>query len=229
MPMKLYDTKEAVPEAVRATAIETKDGKFAVDEVDPALGEAGKRALEEERAARKKEADARKAAEKERDDLKRAAEAREKGISDDELQKIRDKEAADRKPIEEERDRLKQENRKLKLDDRARALALKAGVMPDRLDKAMKDLAGRLDLTEGGDTIIVKDAKGGVTTETIEDFLSKTYKAEAPFFYAGPGGSGSGGDGSSGGGGGGYDAVAAGKAAAEEQKKGREQNSLAFK
>lgn len=42
---------------------------------DPPLGEAGQRALEREREARKNEERARKAAEKERDDLKRAQES----------------------------------------------------------------------------------------------------------------------------------------------------------
>jgi hypothetical protein len=233
MPIKLYDKRDDVPEAQRAAAIETRDGKFAAEEVpDPALGDAGKKALQAERDRADKAERDRKAAEKERDELKLKAEAAEKGITEAELQKIRDAEAAGRKPIEEERDRVKAENRKLKLDDRVRALGVKYGWMPDRIEKAMKDLQGRVDLTEDEKGIVVKDANGNVTTETIDNFLEKTYKAEAPFFYAGSGGSGSGSDGSGGGGSGGEgteDAVKAGKAAAAEQKKGREANALAFK
>lgn len=195
MPLKLYDTKDAVPEAQREAAIETKDGKFAVSDDDPALGEAGKRALEQEREARRKADDARKAAERERDELKRTAEAKAAGISEAELTKIREAEAAARKPIEEERDRVLAENRKLKLTDRVQALALKNGVMQDRIKQAMKILDERTDLTDAGG-IVVKDEDGKVTTETIDDFLAKTFKKEAPWFYRGTGASGSGASGS---------------------------------
>lgn len=230
MPMKLYDSKDAVPEAQRAAAVETKEGKFAVAE-DPAdLGEAGKKAIADERAARKAAEDKLKAAEKERDDLKLKADAAAKGITEAELQKIRDDEAKNRKPIEDENARIKAENRKLKLTDRVRAMGVKFGWMSDRVEKAMKDLEGRVDLTEDGNSIVVKDAAGNVTAEKIEDFLSTTYKKEAPFFYAGTGASGSGSNGSEGGpaGDGVEAAKAAGKAAAEQQKQGREQNKLAF-
>jgi hypothetical protein len=85
MPLKLYDTQDAVPEAQRANAIETKDGKFAVVEEDPQLADAGKRALDAERKRARDAEEARKAAEKERDDLKRARDAAAKGISEEEL------------------------------------------------------------------------------------------------------------------------------------------------
>lgn len=228
MPIKIYDTKDAVPEAQRATAIETKDGKWAVEEE---LGDGGKKAIDAMKRERDDAEKARKAAEKERDELKLKADAAAKGITEAELQKIREDEAKKLKPIEEERDRVKAENRKLKLDDRVRALGLKYGWMPDRVEKAMRDLQGRVDLTEDEKSIVVKDAAGNLTTEPIDDFLQKTYKKEAPFFYAGSGGAGSGSEGS--GGGAGEDvaaaAVKAGKAAAAEQKKGRKENELAFK
>jgi hypothetical protein len=231
MPLKTYDKRDAVPEAQRDSAIETKDGKFVVEEVSTDLGEAGKKALQEERDARKKAEEARKAAEKERDELKLKADAAARGITEAELQKIRDKEAADRKPIEDELTKTKAEIRKLKLTDRVKALALAKGVMPDRIEKAMRDLEGRVDLTEDGSSIVVKDSKGTVTTETIENFLEKTYKAEAPFFYAGSGAQGGGSDGSDGGAATGdalEAAKKAGKDAAEQAKKGRDENKLAF-
>jgi shikimate 5-dehydrogenase len=54
-------------------------------------------------------------------------------------------------------------------------------------------------LAEGSDTnIVVKDKDGKATTEKIEDFLSKTFKKEKPWLYAGSGGSGSGATGSGG-------------------------------
>lgn len=225
MPLKTYDTKESVPEAQRATAIETKDGKFVVEEVDTTLGDRGAAALEKERADRKKAEDARKLAEKERDELKLKVDAAAKGITEVELQKIRDAEAAKIKPIEEERDRLARENRQLKLTDRVKALALASGVMPDRIGKVMKDLEGRVDLTEDGNSIVVKDAEGKVTATTIENFLTTDYKKEAPFFYKGTGAAGSDSTGSEGGGGSGYDPVAAGKAKAKAQVGAREERA----
>lgn len=196
--LKLYDSLDAVPEALRATAVETKDGKLAVSEDDPALGDAGKAALEAERTARTAAEKARKDAEKERDELKRSAEARAKGVTEEELQRIRDAEAAARRPIEEERDRLAAENKKLKLTDRVQALALKHGVMADRIEDAMKLLDGRTDLGDA-DGIVVLDKAGKVTAEPIDDFLSKTFKKEKPWLYAGSGATGGGSSGSEGG------------------------------
>src|SRR4051812_15285564 len=146
MPLKLYDTQDAVPEAQRANAIETKDGKFAVVEEDPQLADAGKRALDAERKRARDAEEARKAAEKERDDLKRTADAKAKGISEEELQKIRDAEAAARKPIEDERDRLAAENLKLKRDDKVQKLYLDNGGMSDRVEDAMDQLLKRTEL-----------------------------------------------------------------------------------
>jgi hypothetical protein len=201
MPLKYFDTKDLVPEAQRETAIALADGKFAVlEEPAPAeLDAAGRKALDEERESRKREEKARKAAEKERDDLKRAADARARGVTEEELQRIRDDEAAARKPLEDERDRLAAENKRLKHTDKVRALALKHGVMADRIDDAMLILEKRTDLGDSGG-IIVLDKEGKATAEAIDDFLGKTWKAEKPWFYKGTGASGSGSNGSEGGG-----------------------------
>ena len=228
MPMPIFDTQEAVPEAFRAE-YEEREGKWHPKIPDVAKLE---KSIADEREKAETERKARNKAEGERDALKRAKDAKDKGITEEQLADIQSKEAAARKPIEEERDRLAAENRKLKLTDRVKALALAAGVMPDRITKAMKDLESRVDLTEDGNSIVVKDAAGKVTAETIEDFLGKTYKSEAPFFYAGTGAPGSGAEGSSSSSGaqnGSYDPVAAGKAAAKEQKKTAGDNALAFR
>jgi hypothetical protein len=199
MPLKLYDTRELVPEALRATAIETKDSKFAVEEVDPTLGEAGKRALEAERERADTAEKARKAAEKKAADLEREKEARAKGISEEELTKIREAEALARKPIEAERDAALVENRKLKLTDRVQALALKHGVMADRLDDAMLVIEKRTDLGDAGG-IVYKDKDGKVTADDAPTFFTKL-KAEKGWFFAGSGASGSSATGSHGSGG----------------------------
>lgn len=227
--LKEYDTKELVPEKLRESALELKSGKWAVDEPDPSLGEKGEKALQAMKDKARDEERLRKVAEKERDELKLAAEAKDKGITKEALDEIRAKEALARKPLEDENAALKAKLRKATLTDRLEAKLLKAGAMPDRVKKALKDLEGRVDLTDDGEDFVVKDANGKVTSETIDDFVSKTYKTESPFFYTGTNGSGSGAEGETGAGGTGYDPVKAGKAAAAEQKKSAAENSLAFK
>ena len=197
MPLPIYDTQDAVPDDVRDDYVE-HEGKWQPKAVVELAVEKRKRAtlLNEKREAERLQ----KEAQDKLDAAERAAEAARKGISEDELQKIRDAEAAARRPIEEERDRLKAENRKLKLTDRVQSLALKHGVMPDRIEDAMLALERRTDLGDN-DGIVVKDKDGNLTAETIDSFLSKTFKAEKPWLYAGSGASGSGADGSRGSGG----------------------------
>jgi hypothetical protein len=197
MPFAIYDKEADVPDAQR-DVYEEKDGKWHpkvpdVTNLRSALQTERERATEQERL--------RKAAEKERDDLRRAEKAKAAGISDDELQKLRDDEAKARKPLEDKIAEQDKRIRQLTLTDRVKALALAAGVMPDRIKQAMKILDERTDLTDA-DGIVVKDEDGKVTTETIDDFLAKTFKKESPWFYAGSGASGSGASGSSGSGGG---------------------------
>jgi hypothetical protein len=198
MPFPTYAKQDEIPEAFRSE-YEEREGAWHpkvpdVTKLNSALQSERVRAAEQERL--------RRAAEKELDDLKRAEKAKAAGISDEEMQKLRDDEAKARKPLEDELSTVKAENRKLKLTDRVKALALAAGVMPDRIKQAMKILDERTDLTDASG-IVVKDEDGKITTETVEDFLGKTFKKESPWFYAGTGASGSGALGSSGGGGGG--------------------------
>jgi hypothetical protein len=222
-------TREAVPEKQREAAIETKDGKFAVADEGEELGEAGKAALEKERKAKKEQKDRADALERERDELKQAAEAAAKGITREKLDEINAAAEKKFKPIVDENAELKAKLRKVQLTDRLEARFLKAGGKKERWAKAKKDLETRVDLTDDGEDFIVKDENGKVTSETLDDFLSTTYKKEAPFFYQGVNSSGSGAEASEGAGGSGYDPVKAGKAAAEAQKKANEQNALAFK
>jgi hypothetical protein len=225
MPLPVFDKQEDVPEAFRPE-YEERDGKW-----HPKVPDVQKlnSALESERTRAANEEKARKAAEKERDDLKRAQTARDKGISEEELQKIRDEEAKARKPLEDENAALKAENDKLKRLDRVRAIALEKGVMTDRIEDAMTLLDPRTELTKEG-TIAVRDKNGAVTVEKIEDFLEKTFKAEKPWLYRGSESSGSGAEGSNGGAGqGSYDPVKAGKDAAAAQKANTGEKSLAFR
>lgn len=231
MPIKKVAKLDELPEPQRAGALKLEDGSYIVDEpVDTAaLRAEGQRALDAERERADAAERERKRLEREYAALKREQEAREKGTTKEEIERLRAEDAAARKPLEDKIAALEKENRTLKLDDKVRQIALDKGIMKTRIAKAMKDLDGRFELTADGTGIIVKGADGKATTETVEDFFTKTYKEEAPFFYEGPGGSGSGAEqGGSGSGAGGYDPVAAGKAAAAAQKKDAGQNALAF-
>lgn len=196
MPFAIYDAQDAVPDDLR-DVYEEKEGKWHAKVPDVTALTSG---IEKERQRAEAEEKARKKAERDLADLRRKETAVQHGISDEQLQKLRDEDEAKRKPIEEERDRLRAENRKLKLTDRVQKMALDAGVMPERIEDAMMSLERRTELTDG-DNIIVNDKAGHATTEKIEDFLAKTFKAEKPWLYQGSGG-GSGGSGAGGSGGG---------------------------
>jgi len=201
LALPVFDKEEDVPEAFKAI-YEERDGKWhpkATEVPDVSKLEA---TLQKERDDRK-EADKRaKKAEEDLAALKLTKKAKENGVTDQQLQEIRDAEALARKPILDENEQLKAENLKVTLVDHVRYLALNFGVMIDRIDKAMKDLApgpnGRIDRTEDKKGFLVRDAAGKVTAETVEDFLKITYKKECPFFYKGSGAGGSGAGGSDG-------------------------------
>lgn len=197
MTFPTFKTADEVPEAFRSE-YEEKDGEWKPKENEEARKDRQRRArlLDE----KKEEERRRIEAEKERDDLKRELEGKKSGATDEVLERLRkedaDKRAKELTPVATERDQLKIENRKLKRDDKLSALAIKHGIMGDRLEDAMLALEKRVDLSEGGDSFIVKDKEGQVTTETVDDFLSKTFKAEKLWLYGGSGASGSGAGGS---------------------------------
>jgi hypothetical protein len=201
MPLPTFKTLEEIPEAFRSE-YEQVDNEWRpkAQRTDDDVQKT-KAALDNEREQRKTEEKARKLAEKERDDLKRARDAAAKGISEEELQKIRDDEAKARKPIEDERDRLAAENLKLKRDDKVRALYLKHDGMSDRVDDAMDQLLKRTELGDA-DGIVFKDEKGQVTADDAETFFKK-FRTVKPWLFKGSGASGSGAEGSNGSGGGG--------------------------
>jgi hypothetical protein len=187
MPFPIYDTQDEVPEAFRAE-YEEREGKW-----HPKVPDVTnlKTALQSERDRATREEAARKAAETERDTLRRKGSAKEKGVTEEQLAALRAdderKRKADLEPLQRENQELKKENRKLKLTDRVQKLALDAGVMPDRIEDAMELLDKRVDLTEDGETIVVKNKKGEITTEKIETFLETTFRAEKGWLYGGDG------------------------------------------
>ena len=204
MAFPTYEKKEDIPKGFEEL-YEEKDGKFSpkVPEV-PDVTKLNS-ALDSERTRAENEEKGRKKAERDLADLRRKDAAREGGVSEEALQKLRDDDATKRKaeidPIIEERDRLKAENTKIKKTDRVQKLWLDAGGMPDRLEDAMLSLDKRTGLTEDGNTITVLDKEGKLTTTKIEDFVKVDFKKEKPWLYAGSGARGSGAGGSSGAGG----------------------------
>jgi hypothetical protein len=197
MPLPIYESADAVPEEQRDDFAEF-EGKWRYKADIELASEKKKRAI---LLNEKKEADRLRAdAENKLAESERTAEARARGISEEALEEIREKERVARKPLQDRIAELEQTNRQLTLTDRVQAMALAAGVMPDRIKQAMKILDDRTDLGNAGG-IVVKNEDGSVSSETIDDFLGKTFKAESPWFYSGVQASGSGavGSGSAGG------------------------------
>jgi hypothetical protein len=196
MPLPIYDAQDAIPEDSRDDYVE-HEGKWHPKVVVELAAEKKKKAalLNE----KKEEERLRKEAEQKLADAQRAAEARDKGISEEELKRIRETEAAARRPIEEERDRLAAENRQLKLTDRVQALYLANGGMSDRVEDAMDQLSKRTDIGDAGG-IVFKDKDGNVTAEDAKAFFEK-FATEKPWLFEGTGSSGSGASGSGGSGG----------------------------
>lgn len=190
MPIKLYDSIEDVPEALRETAVETKDGHFAAEERD----EIGilKTTLDKERARATELEKAQRTLEQERNQLKAERDARARGATEEEIAKRR-KEIDDAiKPLQEQLAEKDARLRQVLHLDRVRAIALSAGILPDRIDDAMLILERRTDLTDDGKGLVVKDKDGSVSATRVEDFLARDFKAEKPWLYAGTGTSGSG-------------------------------------
>jgi len=94
----------------------------------------------------------------------------------------KDKESAV-KAVQDQLDAVTGKLRAVNLDDRAKAAFLKAGGRPERADAALKLKRDRLDLVD--DRLVVKDEKGEVTTETVDDLFAKSFRKEMPDFYKG--------------------------------------------
>lgn len=197
MPLPLYDTADAVPQDQREDYAE-HEGKWRHKVEIDLVVEKKKRATL--LAEKREEERLRREAEQKVADAERAKDAVAKGISEEELQKIRDAEAQARKPLTEKIAALEATNRKLSLTDKVQALYLANGGMQDRLEDAMLALDARTDLGDAGG-LVFKDKEGNVTADDAAAFFAK-HKKEKPWFYAGSGASGSGASGSGGAGGG---------------------------
>lgn len=175
--MPTFNKREEIPEGFSEFYAE-KDGKWQPIPVDD--GAALKETLRKEREARSD-------AEKERGKLERKLAAAESGDEKDKvskaLAKFDDDLATEKERHRKELEKVQGELRTLKLDDQAKAAFIKAGGRPERAEAALKLKKDALDLAE--DRIVVKDAKGEVTSASIDDFWGKTFRAEMPDFYVG--------------------------------------------
>ena len=135
-------------------------------------------------------------------ELQQTVKAGAKGITADDLKKMREEVRADLDkeyaPTKETAAKLAQENRSLKLDSVVKAAMAKGGARADRIDALFKLTADEFDLTDDGAPML-KNHKG----TPVEKFVTEKLKAEYPEFYTGTGSSGGGASRSSAGGGGG--------------------------
>lgn len=194
MPLPVFDTLEDIPELFRPE-YEEREGEATpgvkkwyskdVAKLDTALKAERTRATNEEKERKRLAA--------ENAELKRKQEAKDKNISDEELQRQREAEAALRKPLEDENTTLKAKLHKALVHDQALKLFLDNGGDPKNAERAIRDLEaqGRLDLSDA-DALVIKDAKGVVTTEDPVHFFKVTFADEADLYYLADGGSGGG-------------------------------------
>ena len=145
MPLKLYDALDAAPEALRATAIETKDGKFAVVEAEDVSGL--KSALAKERDLREK---AEKAAKLAADQIA-TNDLREKGL----LEAKQEWDAKILGPIAERAKALETENHTLKLVGPVKDAFRSAGIIDP--DDAWVRYGADLTLSEAGKPMLKSD------------------------------------------------------------------------
>lgn len=188
MPFPTYEKKDQIP-AGAEDVYEEKDGKFVPKVPGQADLDAVKTTLEKVRGE-KKDADkaardateARDAAVRERDALKTQV-----GDPDAKVAELLKKFDADVAAVKLTKDKeieaLSGRLRTLQLDDQAKAAFVKAGGRAERADAALKLARERLDLAE--DRIVVKDAKGEVTSVSVADFWAKEFAKEMPEMFKG--------------------------------------------
>lgn len=191
MALPTYKTKAEIPAGFEEL-YEERDGAWH-PKPSPDVGTL-ERTLAKVREEKKDEERARKAAEETRGALERQLAAATTGEDKERVTKALAKFDTDlaAKKAEFDAELAKKDAtiRQFKLTDRARDAFLKAGGRPERAEKMATDTAARLDLD--GDRIVVKNDKGEVTTQSVEDFFGKSYRAEMPEFYRGTQGAGGG-------------------------------------
>jgi hypothetical protein len=130
-----------------------------------------------------------------REDMKRAEDdaARKAGDFDKLMTKREAELHASYEPKIQQGDKYRQQYQDLRLESAIRDAAAKAGVIAADLDIVSQISKGRrIKHDEQTDKLVVLDKDGDPTSLTVEKFFAETFKAEAPKFYQGTGGSGGG-------------------------------------
>lgn len=199
MPMPTFATEAEIPEPLKPDYVQVEGGAWrSKTEIDLELATAKHATLLDETKTAKRTA---REIKEENERLRAEAEAREKGASDADIRALREQADAAKQAVIDELNATKAELNKVRLTDRAQTLALRSGVMPDRIKDCMTILtlpdAPRIRLGDDGE-IVVLDESGKRTGQDVEAFLAKTFKNEKPWLYEFEGGSGSGSGGSQG-------------------------------
>lgn len=191
--LKTFATKDEIDEALRGSAIETKDGKFLVEEPDDNSALEGALA----KARTDKEATER-LNKKLADELKKIEtknKAAESGISAEKIaeieKQIQDRLTEEYRPRLEQNESLAKQVRELTLDTQVKAQAAKLGVIGSEIPKWWKLHGENFDLTTDGKPI-VKGQEG----VSMEQYIGTTLKKDTPYLYEGTKATGSGAPGS---------------------------------
>lgn len=198
MPLPVFDTLEAVPEAFREEYEEREtDG---AKKWHPKVPDTTKMslALDAERLRAETAERERKRIAKDLADLKRQQEAGTAGITQETLDRWNAEKAAEIAAKEAEIGKRDAELRVLKLDSQAEKAFLDAGGRPEKLGAAMKLNAGRYDLNDTG-AVVLMGADGKAASGTLTDHFAKTFRAEMPELYLPSGANGGGAPGGGGG------------------------------
>lgn len=176
MPLKAFDTRDAVPEAHRANAIETKDGKFVISEEEDTTGlKNSLKAAREERATAERKA---KELESRISTLEESIEAGKAGISGDKLTEIQRKAEEKFQPQLTELEERRKELRELRLDGAVKSLLGKAKAVD--VDAAFKVVGDQFDLTTDGKLIVKADP-----TADVEKYITGTVVTKHGFLFKG--------------------------------------------
>jgi hypothetical protein len=190
MPLKLFPKREEIPEAHRASAVELKDGQFAIAEEEDTTG------LQNTIKATRKERDdaiaAKASAESKAADTQRQLDARiastgdvDKKISDLLTKWEADKNAAVQAAKDEAQKRIDElsgfRNKRLVEDELKKAFRAAEG-REDLEDDVVALTRGDFKLVD--DKLVNVDASGQVTTVSPEQFY-KNLKAKRGMFYKG--------------------------------------------
>lgn len=207
MSLKLFESKDAIPESLRESAVETKEGKWAVADVD-GLKSSQERLLDEKKKLQAKYEELERSLgglsseqiQKYRTDMARLEEEQARKAGD--FDKLLEKRIGETK-AEYEKRLAEAEQYKTKYVDREvefaiRDAAAKAGVPPEDIPYVVDLHKGRrVRYDEKTGKTVVYDRDGDPTGLSVEKFYAESFKAEAPKFYGSTAGSGGGSTGGS--------------------------------